>query len=125
MRLKNTTPLGEILLQRDLITPDQLEQCLPLVEEWGSPLGQVLVAQGYLRSVDLYEALAEHHELDFVDLIADPGQRKLLDVRRQSDYVRLDAIPWKKDRKGRVVIATTDPSPELRAWARSRGAASV
>ena len=120
MKRSTHTRLGQILVERGLITREQLEAALPLVDEWGSRLGEVLIGQGLIHSRQLYEALAEHHGLEFVDLMARPGNPALLDVELQHEYVFHDAIPIRREKRGRTVVATTDPSEEFHAWARQR-----
>ncbi len=49
--------LGPVLLESDMVPPADLERCSALVRS-GRPLGQVLVAEGILTPVQLYDAIA-------------------------------------------------------------------
>ena len=57
-------PLGEILIDRGLITPTQLETALAAQRREGRRLGEILFVRGWLSGVDLRDALAEQHGLD-------------------------------------------------------------
>jgi type IV pilus assembly protein PilB len=51
--------LGEILIEKGLITPEQLEEALILQEKEKKFLGEILIEKGYVKKEDIYEALAE------------------------------------------------------------------
>jgi hypothetical protein len=57
-------PLGEILVQRGLITQLELHDALREQQHEGGRLGEILFARGLVSPVDLRDALAEQHGLD-------------------------------------------------------------
>jgi hypothetical protein len=57
-------PLGEILVQRGLISELELHDALREQEHEGARLGEILFARGLVSAVDLRDALAEQHGLD-------------------------------------------------------------
>jgi hypothetical protein len=57
-------PLGEILVERGLITPLQLQAALNEQVTRGGRLGEILFEHGLVSAVDLRDALAEQHGLD-------------------------------------------------------------
>jgi hypothetical protein len=57
-------PLGDVLLQRGLITEAQLRQALDEQQEEGGRLGEILFARGWVSPIELRDALAEQHGLD-------------------------------------------------------------
>jgi len=57
-------PLGEILVQRGLITELELHDALREQQHEGGRLGEILFARGRVSAVDLRDALAEQHGLD-------------------------------------------------------------
>jgi len=111
---------GRVLLARGLITQDQLAEAMVAQADWGSSLGAVLIGKGMVSARAFYSALAEHHQLPFVDLRAVRVDAELVQEGERKDYVRLGAIPWQRDAAGRVTIAATEITPELHAWASSR-----
>lgn len=56
--LKNYKPLGQILLERNIITPKQLEEALNVHWRKGIVLGEVLKEHHFLKERDLEEALS-------------------------------------------------------------------
>lgn len=57
--------LGEVLIQKGLITPEQLEVALREIERTGEVLGKVLVRLRFLTQEQLLKALAEQLGLEF------------------------------------------------------------
>jgi hypothetical protein len=54
-------PLGEILVRRGLITPDQLADALAEQKSSGRPLGAIVVARGFASPTTIAQALATQH----------------------------------------------------------------
>ncbi len=57
-------PLGQILVERGLISELELHDALREQESEGGRLGEILFARGLVSAVDLRDALAEQHGLD-------------------------------------------------------------
>jgi hypothetical protein len=53
--------LGEILLNKKLLTPEQLHSLLPQQPETGKKLGELLREQQWVSSEDLEKALPEQY----------------------------------------------------------------
>lgn len=60
--------LGEILVQQNLITADNLEKSLEEQKRTGRKLGRIFVDQGYLTEIQISEALARQLKIPFIDL---------------------------------------------------------
>lgn len=54
-------PLGELLLSRGLLTPEQLEQALAQQREHKRPLGEIIVRLGFTTGPTIAQALATQH----------------------------------------------------------------
>ncbi len=63
--------IGDILIDLNVITEDQLQECLKEQKETGKLLGQVLLEKGYVSSSDLARALARQIEIPFIDAITE------------------------------------------------------
>jgi hypothetical protein len=63
-------PLGELLVEKGLVSRDELELALTEHEASGRPLGAILVERGYIAGPALAIALAEQHG---VELKSDRG----------------------------------------------------
>jgi cellulose synthase/poly-beta-1,6-N-acetylglucosamine synthase-like glycosyltransferase len=79
---------------------------------WGCRFGEVLVADGTIKPMELAEALAEKLGLFFVDLIHEPSDENLADPAHIDLYLARLFIPWRQMGEA-IVIACADPSPEL------------
>jgi hypothetical protein len=63
-------PLGEMLVERGLLTPEELDEVLALQKESGRKLGEIIVDRGYISGPTLALTLAEQWG---VELTADEG----------------------------------------------------
>ena len=60
--------LGEILIERGLITPQQLKEALEEQRRTNAFLGAILVKRGYIKEESLLKALSEQFRIPFVSL---------------------------------------------------------
>jgi len=63
-----TWHIGELLIQKKLISWQQLEEALDEQKKTKEMTGQILVRKGYLSESLLYKTLAEQNRTRFVDL---------------------------------------------------------
>jgi len=112
--------LGQLLLREKLINPAQLDEALARQFRWGSRLGDVILAFGWVKPLDFYRVLAKHFEMDFVNLAEHPVDTSLFDGKAQNEYAQYLYLPWRKQ-NGVLWIATAEPhSPDLMARIRGR-----
>ena len=79
---------------RGLLSPDAIAGVLERQMRWGCRFGEVLIADGAIKSVELAETLAEGLGLPFVDLIHEPPDEDLLDAANLDLYLARLLIPW-------------------------------
>lgn len=60
--------IGELLIQKKLITWEQLEFVLQEQQKTREMTGELLIRHGFITPQRLYSALAEQHQIQFVDL---------------------------------------------------------
>jgi len=60
--------LGEILVQQNLITADDLDRSLEEQKRTGRKLGRIFVDKGYVTETQISEALARQLKIPFIDL---------------------------------------------------------
>src|SRR5258708_1938606 len=65
---KSRGDFTELLLRRQLLSPEQLEEAKALQQQTGAKLADTLVKLGYCTNEQVVSALAEFHGLQFVDL---------------------------------------------------------
>lgn len=87
--------------------------------EWGHELSHVLIAQGYVRRMRYYQALAAVYELPFVDLRLEPSDPEVIVADDRIDYTAQNLTPWRVI-DGRTLVATTNISQAARDWAEQR-----
>ncbi|MFN3689702.1 MAG: GspE/PulE family protein [Fimbriimonadales bacterium] len=103
--------LGEWLLQKGKITPQQLEEALATQRVTGKKLGETLIELGYITHDDYYEAQAEQWECPYEPLheasIAHAQRvRHWIGVQ---DATRFMVVPLREE-NGALWVATADPN---------------
>ncbi len=101
-------PLGDILIQAGLITPDQLAKALEVQKVSSLRLGEVLVALGFLTEADVSRAIAGQLGISFVPdhlLHVDLLYARLIppQVARKTN-----ALPLREE-FGQLFVAMADP----------------
>ncbi len=108
-------PLGKILRARGLVSESQLSYLLEAQKHSGSRLGEIIISEGILTYLELYRAIAEHYELEFINLLEEPPDEKLLTCINAVEYLHFQAIPWKfKDNK--IIVAISEYCDETIKW---------
>jgi type IV pilus assembly protein PilB len=106
-----TSQIGEILVARGYVTPEQLNSALEA--QIGLPtmqaLGDTLVSMGYLTQRDKWRCLAEQWGVEFVELDTYPIDEEVVKLVGQEICRRYKAIPLSRN-KGRVVVAMKEPN---------------
>jgi type IV pilus assembly protein PilB len=104
--------MGDLLVERNVITRAQLEECLVLQKSSPSErLGQILVRKGYAKEDDVMVCLAEEYGLEFVRVTQAEVPARVLamlppDFCRRYKVLVIDANPDDKV----VTVATPDPA---------------
>jgi hypothetical protein len=119
-------PLGEILVERGLISQLELRDALRDQQHEGGRLGEILFARGLVSAIDLRDALAEQHGLDLrVESRTAPDAPhdhrnsfplgRILLQRRQITEAQLDSALSEQartgQRLGQILIAAGAVSP--------------
>ncbi len=100
--------LGELLVDRHLVSKDVLETLLAKEEASGTPLAKLLTDGGFVREEDLLKTVAERVGMEFVDLddvLLDPEAVGQLPKEHAES---LAALPVRVE-EGSVVVAVSDP----------------
>jgi|SRR3954447_5730458 type IV pilus assembly protein PilB len=102
--------LGWLLLDKGLITPDQLDQALTERRASGGLLGETLVRLGFIFEGDLARVLAEQAGVPFLNLEAIDVDASASAVMPRSLGEALPALPVRFTPEGALVVAVADPS---------------
>lgn len=100
--------LGELLVSRNYITPEQLEQALMHQEENGGKIGRSLVRMGAISEITLYQTLAEQFGVNFVTLGADNVDEAFIRMYPEHLIRKYKFIPL-SDMGGILDIAFAEP----------------
>jgi cellulose synthase/poly-beta-1,6-N-acetylglucosamine synthase-like glycosyltransferase len=106
-----TAPIGQILLERGLISYVHLDHALAAQQAEGGHLGTHLVLSGVIRRRELYEALAEQWQAPIVDLVAEPITVPHLMLPNPRHFASVGWVPWRIE-GGVLTIATSVPPSE-------------
>ncbi|MDG2114561.1 MAG: PilT/PilU family type 4a pilus ATPase, partial [Actinomycetota bacterium] len=109
MAQTSSRQLGELLLDRKVISRDVLELVLDREEREGVPMTALLVKEGLVGEKDILAAVAEQVHLPFVDLAVYPVRPDLdglvpEDTAREYNAVAIDR------QQDRLVVAMENPS---------------
>ncbi len=112
MNFRKKVRLGDILIQKNIITPEQLQKALEeQKKKTGVMLGELLVQMGYAEQRQINDALCEHLNIEFVDMFTfEPAERvmSLLDEEIMRKYT-LVPMDFDKNNAGVLKVAMSDP----------------
>ncbi|MBI3630079.1 MAG: hypothetical protein HY217_10975, partial [Candidatus Rokubacteria bacterium] len=104
-----TRPLGQILLDAGLTTPETLERALARIAGTGERVGEALVAMGVLAGDDVLRALALQHDLAY--LARDELPTTLPIIKNLSpQYLRQYRVCPVTIEGNVLTVATSDPT---------------
>jgi len=104
--------LGDILVARGVVDSLQLQSALAFQRQWGLPLGQVVVDQGFAPAEQVFSALEEQTGLASVELdalVLEPRLARLVPLKVAESYrvvpLRLEGL-----RETTLVVAIAAPA---------------
>lgn len=100
--------LGELLVDKRLLSKDALELALAEEQSTGEPLARLLVSEGWVREEDLLRSVAEQVGMEFFDLdnvLFDPDAVQILEASQSAD---LRAVPVRFEDQA-LLVAVADP----------------
>ncbi|MBF4461025.1 MULTISPECIES: glycosyltransferase [unclassified Rathayibacter] len=120
MGTTRTARVGEILLDRGLVTQEQLDTALARQAREGGLLGRHLIIDQAVTRREMYAALAEQWDAPMLDLVEEPPAAELLARIGAETLIGAGWVPWRVLPDGTGVIATSvPPTEEMLAEARA------
>ncbi|MGH3012023.1 MAG: hypothetical protein ACRDLZ_02615 [Gaiellaceae bacterium] len=104
-------PLGTMIVRDGLADVATVRDALFKARETDQRLGEVMLAQGWIRERDLARLLAEQAKLEFVDLAKVHPSEAAVDELPQSVAQRVQAIAYAFDDE-ELLVAVADPTDE-------------
>ena len=114
MNVRRKIRLGELLLQQQVITEQQLNSALSEQKRTGRKLGRVLSDLGFLSETSLHTFLAKHLQVPFVDLKQARIDREAVKLLPEPLARRYRALVLQQDTNG-LLVGMADPS-DLHAY---------
>lgn len=108
MRDRRSSLLGEILIQKKLITKEQLELGLNEHKKTGEFLGASLIKLGFIKENDLYSALSKQLNIPYIKLKEIQIDAKVLEKLPAKFACHYKVMPIKLE-ENTMTIATRDP----------------
>jgi type IV pilus assembly protein PilB len=102
--------LGSLLINRGLLSVDQVKQAFEEQQLTGKRLGEIVVGHGWVSAKDLAQALADQAGLDYVDLAEtelDPEAALLLPKELAMRY---QALPVRFVGEDLLLVSVADPT---------------
>ena len=106
---KKRVRLGELLIEKKLISEEQLNEALAEQKKSGRKLGRVLTDIGAISEAELHQCLADFLEIPYVDLAHMSLDPKSVNLLPENHARRYRALVVKSDAKG-LLVAMADPT---------------
>ena len=100
--------LGEMLIDANILTPEQVNEAIALQKNSGKRLGSVLVENKYISEEQLINVLKMQLGIDFIDINKEKIDPSMANVVPKSIAVKNRVVPVKIDR-GNLILAMEDP----------------
>jgi MSHA biogenesis protein MshE len=114
MTVKRRIRLGELLVEQQIVSAEQLAQALAEQRRSGRKLGRVLSDLGFVSEASLHEFLSKHLQVPFVDLKQVRIDREAVKLLTEPLARRYRALVLQRDDRG-LLIGMADPS-DLHAY---------
>jgi type IV pilus assembly protein PilB len=107
--------LGSLLINRGLLTVEQVKQAFEEQRLTGRRLGEIAVAHGWVTSSDLAQALADQFGLEYIDLSQTEPERDAATLLQKELAFRYQAVPVRFVDQDLLLVAVADPTDIGRA----------
>ena len=103
--------LGDLLVQKGIITEEQLSEALKQQKEKKLMLGEMIVSMGFASQSQINDVLCEHLNIDFVDMREEPPDPQVLSLLDESIMRKYTLVPLRHDNNnaGALQVAMADP----------------
>jgi MSHA biogenesis protein MshE len=106
--------LGDLLIQEQLISQEQLEKALAEQKQSGRKLGRIFIDSGFVTEVQIAKAVARQLRAPFVELTGKVIRPEVARLLPEGQARRLRALPL-EDTPAGLRVAMADPT-DINAW---------
>ncbi len=109
MDIKKRIRIGDLLIEKKLISESQLEAALAEQKKTRRKLGKTLIDLGYIKESQLLTLLSEQLGIPYIELQHYPIDHEVLRQLPEIHARRFRAVALKKD-NGRITVGLADPT---------------
>ena len=111
MNYRKKVRLGDLLVQKGIITEEQLGEALKMQKEKKMMLGEMIVTMGFATQSQINDVLCEHLNIDFVDMREEEPDQQVLSLLDESIMRKYTLVPLRHDmdNAGAIQVAMADP----------------
>ena len=102
--------LGDLLVEKGLITQDQLMQSLAAQKQTGQKLGRTLISSGFITEAKMLELLSTQLQIPFIDLKQYNYDAETVQIIPETLARRYRVISLKKNPDNSLLIGMADPT---------------
>ncbi|MEK8029507.1 GspE/PulE family protein [Ideonella sp. DXS29W] len=106
--------LGDLLIQEQLISSEQLDKALVEQKQSGRKLGRIFIDSGFVTEVQIAKAVARQLRAPFVDLTSRVIRPEIARLLPEGQARRMRALPLEETASG-LRVAMADPT-DVAAW---------
>jgi MSHA biogenesis protein MshE len=106
--------LGDLLIQEQLISQEQLEKALAEQKQSGRKLGRIFIDSGFVTEVQIAKAVARQLRAPFVELTGRVIRPEIARLLPEGQARRMRALPLEETPAG-LRVAMADPT-DMAAW---------
>src|SRR5262245_63562779 len=99
----------DVLLRKQVLSPDQLAEAKSLQQQTGAKLQDTLVKLGYTTNEEVMSAIAEFHGMQFINLTEVTIPQSVIELVPESVARENVVLPMSQD-NGALKIIMSDPS---------------
>ena len=108
VEISKSARIGEIFLEHQLITAEQLDTALRRQSKTGGRLGSILLELGFVKIDELLHVLSQLHGVHTIDLLAQTLDPEVLNELTYSQVIKYSVLPIGKGVKS-LFIAMVNP----------------
>lgn len=102
--------LGDLLIEKGLITEDQLMQSLSTQKKTGQKLGRTLITSGFVSEEQMLELLSTQLQVPFIDLKQYNYDAETIQIIPETLARRYRVVSLKKNPDGSLLVGMADPT---------------
>ncbi len=109
MNVRKKVRLGDLLVEHNFITEEQLQQALADQKKSGHKLGRVLIDNAFIKEDEMLQVLSQQLKIPFIDLMHYKFKADVIKLIPEIQARRFRAVALSKDKQG-IMVGMADPT---------------